>query len=314
MPQARHAPAVSPSPALRSLRITHPDRVIDETSGFTKKNLVAYYAAVASLILPHLKDRPTSLVRAPSGISGELFFQKHAEATSIPGIKLLNPELDPGHAPLLEIPSAAALLEATQVNVVEFHTWNATTRSIRKPDRMTFDLDPGEGVGWSEVQEATQLVRSFLNELGLTSFLKTSGGKGLHVVVPLKRFYDFDTVRDFSHAIVTHLASVVPQRFVAKSGPTNRIGKIFVDYIRNGFGATTVSAWSVRARPGLGVSVPVAWEELASLTGGAQWTATTIAERINTGNSPWQGYEAARCALSGPMKTLGFQPVKSRKG
>ncbi len=274
---------------------------------------MAYYAAVAALILPHLKDRPTALVRAPSGLSGELFFQKHAAATSIPGIKLLAPELDPGHAPLLEIPSKAALLEAAQANVFELHTWNATSHAIRQPDRMVFDIDPGEGIAWPQVQEAAQLVHNFLDELGLSSFLKTSGGKGLHVVVPLQLAADFDTVKAFSHAVVRHLARVVPQRFVAKSGPKNRIGKIFVDYLRNGFGATTVSAWSLRARPGLGVSVPLAWDELASLTGSAQWTATTITERLSTGNLPWQGYEAARCALSGPMKTLGFQVDKVAK-
>jgi bifunctional non-homologous end joining protein LigD len=308
----RETPAMPDNvqPAPRSLRITHPQRVVDPSNDFTKQDLVAYYAGVAALILPHLKDRPTALVRAPSGLSGELFFQKHATATSIPGIKLLAPELDPGHAPLLEIPSRAALLEAAQANVFELHTWNATSRAIGQPDRMVFDIDPGEGVPWPQVQEAAQLVRGFLDELGLNSFLKTSGGKGLHVVVPLKRGYDFDTVKDFSHAIVTHLARVVPQRFVAKSGPRNRIGKIFVDYLRNGFGATTVAAWSLRARPGLGVSVPVAWDELASLTGGAHWTATTIPERLSTGNLPWQGYEAGRRSLSGPMKILGYQPGK----
>ena len=175
VPQASSAPSAtstaSASPALRSLRLTNPDRVIDPSTGFTKKNLVEHYAAVAALILPHLKARPASLVRAPSGLEGELFFQKHAEATSIPGIKLLDPALDPGHAPLLEIASAAALLAATQVNVVEFHTWNATTNAIHRPDRMTFDLDPGEGVGWPEVQEAAQLVQTFLTELGLPGFL-----------------------------------------------------------------------------------------------------------------------------------------------
>ena len=292
------------------LRITHPDRVIDPSSGFTKKDLIAHYAEVASLMLPHLKSRPTSLVRAPSGITGELFFQKHAEARSIPGIKLLDPALDPGHAPLLAIPTAAALLEAAQMNVMEFHTWNATTRAIRQPDRMTFDLDPGEGVGWPAVQEAAQLVRTMLDELGLASFLKTSGGKGLHVVVPLKPSFDFDTVKDFSHAIVTHLARVVPQRLVAKSGPKNRVGKIFVDYLRNGFGATTVAAWSVRARPGLGVSVPVSWDELALLTGGAHWCAGQMAARLAVGNAPWAGYEKSRHALSGAMKQLGFRAVK----
>ncbi len=308
--------AATPDPAVRkavdkaleSVRITHPDRVIDKSTGFTKQAMVEHYAAVAPLMLPHLKGRPVSLLRAPSGIEGELFFQKHAEATAIPGIRLLDPALDPGHAPLLEIPSAAALLEAAQVNVVEFHTWNTTSRAIRKPDRMTFDLDPGEGVGWPEMQEAAQRVHGLLDELGLASFLKTSGGKGLHIVVPLRRNYDFDTVKDFSHAIVKHLAGVLPQRFVARSGPKNRVGRIFVDYLRNGFAATTVSAWSARARPGLGVSVPVAWDELASLTGGAHWTATTIGGRLATGNQPWKDYNARANGLAEAMKKLGVKP------
>ncbi|WP_309683915.1 DNA ligase D [Polaromonas sp.] len=315
-PQAAAAsPGSAALKSLRSLRITHGDRVIDKTSGFTKQQGVEHYAAVAALMLPHLKARPVSLVRAPSGITGQLFFQKHAEASSIPGIRLLDPALDPGHAPLLEIPSVAALLAAAQVNVIEFHTWNATDRAIRHPDRMTFDLDPGEGVGWAQVQEAALLVKTMLDELDLASFLKTSGGKGLHVVVPLRpsSAHDFDTVKDFSHALVTHLARIVPQRFVAKSGPKNRIDKIFVDYLRNGFGATTVSAWSLRARPGLGVSVPVAWDELASLTGGAHWTARSVAARLAIGNTPWSGYASSRNRLSAAMKQLGFKAPASRR-
>lgn len=307
-PARKNTPA-----ALKSLRITHADRVVDSSTGFTKQNVVEHYAQVAALMLPHLKARPTALVRAPSGIGGELFFQKHAEATAIPGIKLLDPALDPGHGPLLEVPSAAALLAATQLNVLEFHTWNATTRAIHKPDRMTLDLDPGEGVAWPQVQEAAQLVRAILDELKLSSFLKTSGGKGLHVVVPLKRQYDFDTVKDFSHALVLHLAAVIPQRFAAKSGPKNRVGKVFPDYLRNGFGATTVSAWSLRARPGLGVSVPVAWDELESLTGGAHWTAQTLGARLAVGNQPWDAYEASRNGLSAAMKQLGFKPAARAK-
>ena len=173
------------------------------------------------------------------------------------------------------------------MNVIEFHTWNATKDAIGKPDRMTFDLDPGEGVKWSLIQEAAQLVHVFLKELGLESFLKTSGGKGLHVIVPIKRLHDWDTVKNFSQAIVQHLAETIPQRFVAKSGPRNRVGKIFIDYLRNGFGATTVSAWSVRARPGLGVSVPLAWEELDSLTSASRWSALNIHERLDRGNDPW---------------------------
>lgn len=309
---SREAPAGNVLPSISGLRITHPERVIDPSTGFTKKDLIDYYANVAPLMLPHLKGRPASLVRAPAGIAGELFFQKHADARSMPGITLLDPALDPGHASLLEISSIAALLSAVQMNVVEFHTWNAKVRTLRKPDRMTFDLDPGEGVDWPEVQASAQLVRAMLDELGLASFLKTSGGKGLHVVVPLKPSNDFDTVKDFSHAMVDHLARVLPQRFVARSGPKNRIGKIFVDYLRNGWGATTVAAWSVRARPGLGVSVPVAWDELPSLTGGAHWKARALHGRLATGNQPWAGYETSRNLLRSAMKQLDFKPATQK--
>lgn len=160
--------------------------MVDPSTGVTKLQLIEHYAAVAPLMLAPLKNRPVAMLRAPSGIDGTLFFQKHAGALSIPGLKLLDRRLDPGHTPLLEIPSATALLGAAQFNAVEFHTWNATSDALHKPDRMTFDLDPGEGVSWTEMQESTQHVRTLLEELGLAAFLKTSGGKGLHVVVPVR--------------------------------------------------------------------------------------------------------------------------------
>jgi bifunctional non-homologous end joining protein LigD len=289
-----------------SLRVSHPDRVIDAASGTTKIDLVRYYALVAPLMMEHLKDRPVSLVRAPSGIGGELFFQKHAERYNMPGVVQLDRSLDPEHQRLLAVAAPEGLLSAAQMNVVEFHTWNALTSAIDKPDRMTFDLDPGEGVGWPQIQEAAELVHSFLQELGLTAFLKTSGGKGLHVVVPLKPQFDWDTVKDFSQAIVQHLARTLPQRFVAKSGGSNRVGRVFIDYLRNGFGATTVAAWSARSRPGLGISVPVRWDELASLDSGAHWTVASARSRLATGNAPWSDYRSSRNGLAAAMKTLGF--------
>jgi bifunctional non-homologous end joining protein LigD len=179
---------------------------------------------------------------------------------------------------------------------------------------MIFDLDPGAGVKWSFMQEGAQLVRIFLNELELASFLKTSGGKGLHVVVPIMRLRDWDTVKDFSQAIVEHLAKTIPPRFVAKSGSSNRVGRIFIDYLRNGLGATTASAWSVRARPGLGVSVPLAWDELEALPGGNRWTATNIHSRLDKGNGPWADYEASRRSILPAMKILGFRPPKENPG
>jgi bifunctional non-homologous end joining protein LigD len=289
-------------------RITHAERVIDTVSGVTKGDLAEYYATVAPLILPHLKGRPVALVRAPEGVGGELFFQKHAQHSDIAGIKLLDPALDPGHDPLLQIDTAQALIGAAQYNTIELHTWNATSRAIGKPDRMTFDLDPGEGVDWQQIQEAALLVHVLLDELGLPSFLKTSGGKGLHVVVPLKRELGWDEVRGFSRAIVQHLARIVPDRFVAKSGPRNRVGKIFADYLRNGFGATTACAWSARARPGMGVSVPLAWEELPDLGSAAHWTVATIADRIGVGNTPWDAMESSRTGLRAAMEMLGYMP------
>jgi bifunctional non-homologous end joining protein LigD len=255
----------------------------------------------------HLKGRPVSLVRAPKGISGELFFQKHAERYKMPGIEQLDPAFFPGHPAMLEVAKPEGLLSAAQMNVIEFHTWNGVKSAIDKPDRMTFDLDPGEGVGWPEVQQAAQLVRAFLTELGLPAFLKTSGGKGLHLVVPLKKQFDWDTVKDFSQAIVQHLARTIPQRYVAKSGGSNRVGRIFIDYLRNGYGATTVCAWSARARPGLGISVPVRWDELDGLKSGAHWTVRTVHTRLDQGNEPWADYETSRTGLAAAMKALGFK-------
>ena len=288
-------------------KITHADRVIDAQSGITKGALAAYYDSVATLMLPHLRGRPVALVRAPEGVGGELFFQKHLQNREIPGVHLLDPALDPGHDPLLQIDTRTGLLGAAQMNVIELHTWNATSRAIDRPDRMTFDLDPGEGVAWPQIQEAALLVRTLLDELGLPAFLKTSGGKGLHVVVPIRRQYGWEAVKGFSQAVVAHLAQTIPERFVAKSGPRNRVGKVFVDYLRNGFGATTVSAWSARSRPGLGVSVPLAWDELPALTGAAQWTVANAGERFSTGNKPWAAMERSRKGLAAAMKTLGYK-------
>ncbi|SIR55797.1 DNA ligase D [Pseudacidovorax sp. RU35E] len=290
------------------LRVTHADRVIDRASGATKGEVIAYYAQVAPLMLPHLRGRPVSLVRAPDGVGGELFFQKHVQNAPLPGVRLLDPALDPGHEPLLQIDSAKGLLSAAQMNTLEFHTWNGHSRGLDKPDRMTFDLDPGEGVAWAHVQEGALLMRTLLDELGLQALLKTSGGKGLHVVVPIRRQHGWDTVKDFSRAVVQHLARTLPERFVAKSGPKNRVGRIFVDYLRNGFGATTVSAWSVRSRPGLGVSVPVAWDELPNLTSGAHWTLASIGERLATGNTPWDEAGVPSQGLARAMQVLGFSP------
>lgn len=291
--------------------ITNSERIIDSSAGIKKIDLIRYYQAVSPLIIEHLKDRPVAFLRAPQGISEDKFFQKHADVGEIQGIINLDEALDSGHAPLMEIRKSLGLLSAAQMNVIEFHTWNARKDLIQRPDRMTFDLDPGKGVAWEQIQEAAQLLHIFLSDLGLHSFLKTSGGKGLHVVVPIKRLYNWATVKGFSQSIVAHLAKNIPQRFVAKSGPTNRVGKIFIDYLRNGFGATTACAWTARARDGMGVSVPVGWNELNKLSGGGHWSIVSIEERLAYGNSPWKEYESSSVALTNSMKLIGFLPNKN---
>jgi bifunctional non-homologous end joining protein LigD len=298
-----------------TFKVTHGERVMDAESGVTKLELVEYYALVGQLMMEHLAGRPVSLVRAPEGVGGELFFQKHVVDTGnlkgkMPGVIQMDQALDPEHPRMTQIASIEGILSSAQWNVVEIHSQNATDTHYDTPDRIIFDLDPGEGVEFAMVQEAAQVVRAFLQELGLNPFLKTSGGKGLHVVVPIKPKLDWDTVKDFSHAIVNHLAKTLPDRFSGKSGAKNRVGRIFIDYLRNGRGATTVSAWSARVRPGLGISVPVRWEELSSLTSGAHWTVRTVRERLGEGNAPWADYEKSATTLTKAMKVLGFKPEK----
>jgi bifunctional non-homologous end joining protein LigD len=292
------------SGAALSVKVSHPERVIDKTTGITKVELVRYYESIAEWMLPHLKDRPVSLVRAPQGIEGQLFFQKHSEA-KMPGMSELDAALWPGHDALLAVNSAEALVNAAQFNTVEFHTWNSKAGRINLPDRVIFDLDPGEGVTWAHLQEAAVLTRGFLEQLGLKAWLKTSGGKGLHVVVPLAPTLDYDAVKAFSQAVVQHMAKVIPQRFVAKSGGNNRVGKIFIDYLRNGHGQTTAAAFSARARPGLGVSMPVSWEQLPELKGGAEWTIATAREYLTFQQvDPWAAYWKSRQSLTKALKLL----------
>ncbi len=290
------------------VRISNPERVIDPASGIRKVDLVRYYESVADWILPHLANRPVSLVRAPEGITGELFFQKHPE-TRMPGMTILDPALWPGHGALLAVDDVDALLSAAQMNTIEFHTWNSLAGAIDDPDRMIFDLDPGEGVSWAHLQEAAILMKGLLEELKLQSWLKTSGGKGLHVVVPLIPKLDYSIVKAFSQAVVQHLARTIPSRFVAVSGGSNRVGRIFVDYIRNGHGQTTVAAFSARSRPGMGVSIPVAWEQLMSLKSGAQWTVRTAREYLSfQKDDPWTAYWSCQQGLEDAMSILGFEP------
>ncbi|MDF5898870.1 non-homologous end-joining DNA ligase [Pseudomonas aeruginosa] len=221
-----------------------------------------------------------------------------------PGIVQLDPALDPGHPPLLQIRSAEALVGAVQMGSIEFHTWNASLANLERPDRFVLDLDPDPALPWKRMLEATQLSLTLLDELGLRAFLKTSGGKGMHLLVPLERRHGWDEVKDFAQAISQHLARLMPERFSAVSGPRNRVGKIFVDYLRNSRGASTVAAYSVRAREGLPVSVPVFREELDSLQGANQWNLRSLPQRLDelAGDDPWADYAGTRQRISAAMR------------
>ena len=278
------------------IAVSHADRVIDESSGLTKGDLVTYYQAIAPHLLIHLKDRPVSLVRAPQGIAGPQMFQRHPDTLRVAEMVVLDKSLWPKHPPLIALNSARAVIGAAQMNAIELHTWNGTTLDqLEHPDRMVFDLDPGEGLAFAAVIEATQLTVGLLDQLGLKSFLKTSGGKGMHVVVPLAKRYSWDACRAFSEALVRQLATVIPDRFVAKSGPKNRIGKVFVDYLRNARGATTACAFSARARAGVGVSMTVAAAELKDLESASQWNIANAAGWVKKRKSdPWANYPKAQ--------------------
>ncbi len=301
------ATAVPPAARKTSVKVSNPERVIDPSTGFKKIDLVRYYETIAEYILPHLKGRPASLVRAPDGIAGKHFFQKHDES-KLPGLTQLDASLWPGHEALLSVDNVQALVSAAQMNVIEFHTWNSVARNIDKPDRVVFDLDPGEGVTWTMVQESAMLMRTLLDQVGLEAWLKTSGGKGLHVVVPLSPRLDYDTVKTFSQSAVRHMAKTIPSRFVAVAGGGNRVGKIFIDYLRNGHGQTTVAAFSARARPGLGVSMPVSWDQLPALKSGAQWTIATAREYLSFQKvDPWKDYWSSKQRLTVAMRALNVK-------
>ena len=279
--------------------ISHPERVIDDT-GITKLDLFNYYKLVGDLFFPHLKQRPVALLRAPEGIAKEMFFQKHTGNHKIKGFSEII--IDDDKQARIEVVSKSGICNAVQMNVIEFHTENNLSDAINMPNRIVFDLDPGEGLSWKKMQEATLLLHQFLNEISLPSFIKTSGGKGFHLVIPIKPKYEWETIKTLSEIIAKHVAANLPALFVAISGPRNRKGKIFIDYLRNGSGSTTVSAWSARARSGIGISVPIHVEEVMEINSGDHWTIKNVESRLDVGNDPWKDYQSAAINIDSTLK------------
>lgn len=241
--------AAAGSVSVAGVRITNPDRVLFDELGLTKAALARYYESVAEWLLAELRERPLSLVRCPQGPGEGCFYQKNIDERFSGAIGRVHVDLGGGgvHAAANSIEAVVSLV---QMGVIELHVWGATTRDLAKPDRMVFDLDPDAAVPWREVMAAAHLTRRRLEELGLEAFLKTSGGKGLHVVVPLARRHEWDEVKEFSRAVAESIEREQPDLFTVRMAKKNRVRRIFIDYLRNAEGATTVAAYSVRARRG----------------------------------------------------------------
>ena len=284
------------------VRITHPDRVLFDELGLTKGQLARYYEGVAEWLLPELKDRPLSLVRCPQGPGEGCFFQKNIDDRFSPAIDRVSVELGGGGV-YAAANSAEAVVSLVQMGVIELHVWGSTTRDLMKPDRMVFDLDPDPAVPWREVMAAAHATRERLEALGLESWVKTSGGKGLHVVVPLSRRHEWDEVKAFSRAVAEAMAADAPKTFLTSASKKERAKRIFIDYLRNAEGATTVAAYSARARRGAAVSTPLHWDELEGRLKPETFHVGNIARRLSgIRPDPWKTFRRTSQNLTNAMK------------
>lgn len=293
--RAKSAAGKSAVIAESEVRFSNPDRIYWTDVEITKQDLARYYEMVWERMAPHVVRRPLALVRCPSGVGGQCFFQKHATA-GLTGTHLERVTDRKGEE-LIYIDDLDGLLSLVQAGVLEVHHWGSTVDHVETCDRMVFDLDPGDGVGWSDVVHGARELRERLQALGLESFLKTSGGKGLHVVVPFAGA-DWDTTKAFTQAVVQMMAADAPKRYVAKMTKSLRNGRIFIDYLRNGRGATAVAAYSTRARPGASVSMPLAWEELGPKMSPNKFTVRNTARRLSQQRKdPWADIAKVRQQL-----------------
>ena len=288
------------------VRISSPDKVVFADAGVTKAEVAAYYAAVMPLLLPEVVGRPLSVIRCPDGTGGQCFFQKHLTAgLKRVGTKKLKEESGK-NADYLVVEDAGGLMELVQFNALEFHPWGSHAKKPDRADRVVFDLDPGPDVPFAEVKRAAVDVRRKLEAIGLESFLRTTGGKGLHVVVPLNPGCDWDLVRRFAQGFAVALAGSEPDRFLAVSTLKKRPGKIFVDYLRNGRGATAVASYSLRARPGAPVAMPLPWSALPKLKGGDQFRLAGVPAHLRRRRvDPWDGIGDVKQNLKRWAKTAG---------
>lgn len=279
------------------VRLTSPDRVVYPGQGITKSQLVAYYEDVAKAMLPHIMERPLSLVRCPQGRTKHCFFQKH-DTGGFPEQLRSRPvvEKDGDRQDYFYVDDLAGLVAGTQMNVLEWHIWGARFDEIERPDRLVFDIDPDEGLAFSSIVSAAGDIRDRLQDLSLTSFPMVSGGKGIHVIVPLQPKAEWPEVKAFCKALAQSLADDEPERYTASLSKARRKGRVFIDYLRNERGSTAICPFSVRSRQGAPVAVPLAWDELPKLKAANSVSLAAAIERARS--DPWPNYFKQRQALT----------------
>jgi len=275
------------------VRISNPDRVVYPGQGLTKRDIALYYESIADHILPHVVDRPTTLVRCPEGMAKPCFYQKHVGYWAPDTVRRVRIQEKKKVGQYLVVDDLPGLIGLAQMGILEVHTWNSTVKHLEQPDRVVFDLDPDAAVAWPAVVKTAERIRELLAGLGLAAFVKTTGGKGLHVVTPLVPDRGWDECADFARRLAEALAGRHPDEYVTEASKSARKGKIFIDWLRNVRGATSIAAYSTRARPGAPVSTPVTWEELPR-TPPDQYTVQTLPRRLSSlKKDPWAGYDKA---------------------
>jgi bifunctional non-homologous end joining protein LigD len=289
---------------IEGVRITNPDRVVYPKEGITKEALALYYAAIAPRMMPHAANRVLTLVRCPGGEGKGCFYQKHA-IEGFEALRRVPIREEDGVADYLAIESVEGLITLIQMGTLEIHTWGSRADKPELPDKLIFDLDPDPAVPWPRVIDAARRVRAIFETLGLEPFVMTTGGKGLHVVTPIRRGPRWPEIRAFAQSIAEGMASEAPDRYVANMSKAKRRGKIFIDYLRNARGATAIAPYSTRARPGATVAMPIRWEDLKpSLTADA-FTIRGLERRLRRSPpDPWAGYERARRSITGVLSRL----------
>jgi bifunctional non-homologous end joining protein LigD len=296
--------------AALGIKLTHPDKVVYDGTDVTKATLATYYAAVADRILPHISDRPLTLVRDADSGPGGTFFQKHKR----PGMPVAIHDgqlvrTSGKDSRILWVEDLAGLIGGVQMNVLEFHVWGSRREEPDLPDRMVFDIDPDEGLDFGEVKKAAFNIRDALGEWGLESFPMVTGGKGIHVIAPLRAITEWPLIKDFCHAFADRLEATQPERFTSNIRKAKRKGRMFVDYLRNERGSTAIGPFSTRARKGCPVAVPVSWSEVDTLEAANLYTLETAAARAQE-KDPWPDYDKLTQSITKGMVEAVAGPVK----